>query len=76
MLITTLIGLLYAGYIYIQSTDWSSPITPLALNLINSTIWGITLEFLNFVVFYKASAEGFQPEIIPLHPEFPIKAAC
>ena len=25
----------------------------MALNLANSTIWGITLEFLNFVVFYK-----------------------
>ena len=53
ILITTLIGLLYVGYIWIQSTQWSSPLHPLLLNLLNSTIWGITLEFLNFVVFYK-----------------------
>ena len=51
--IVGLVGLLYAGYIWIQSTEWSNPIEPLALNLMNSTIWGISLEFLNFVVFYK-----------------------
>ena len=26
---------------------------PQCLNLLNSTVWGISLEFLNFVVFYK-----------------------
>jgi hypothetical protein len=53
LLIISLVGLLYAGYIWIQSTIWENPIQPLLLNLLNSTAWGISLEFLNFVVFYK-----------------------
>ena len=32
---------------------WSSALVQQALNLLNSTIWGVSLEFLNFVVFYK-----------------------
>jgi hypothetical protein len=35
LLIISLVGLLYAGYIWIQSTIWENPIQPLLLNLLN-----------------------------------------
>ena len=46
------VAVLYFGYFYIQSTDmelWRQ----FLLNGINSTIWGISLEFLNFIIFYQ-----------------------
>ena len=45
---------LYFGYFYIQSTNmelWRQ----FLFNGLNSTVWGISLEFLNFIIFYKVS---------------------
>ena len=43
---------LHFGYFYIQSTNmelWRQ----FLFNGLNSTVWGISLEFLNFIIFYK-----------------------
>ena len=44
LFIIVLIGVLYAGYFWIQSTEmpWLEMMT---LNLLNSTIWGVSLEY-------------------------------
>jgi len=47
------VAVLYFGYFYIQSTEWGDLYTPFLLNGLNSTVWGISLEFLNFIIFYK-----------------------
>ena len=52
LFMVVLVSLLYFGYFWIQSTEmplWKASI----LNGINSTIWGISLEFLNFIIFYQ-----------------------
>ena len=46
------VAVLYFGYFYIQSTNmelWRQ----FLFNGLNSTVWGISLEFLNFIIFYK-----------------------
>ena len=52
LFMVVLVSLLYFGYFWIQSTEmplWKASI----LNMGNSTIWGISLELLNWVIFYK-----------------------
>ena len=50
----TWVAVLYFGYFYIQSTEMEAW-RQVLLNGLNSTIWGISLEFLNFIIFYKVN---------------------
>ena len=58
--IVALVALLYTGYFVVQSTDMSLYYQT-GLNLSLSSIWGILLEFLNWVIFFKVRCGRSDP---------------
>lgn len=52
LVITCIVAGLYIGYFIVQSTEMEY-VFQVGLNLSLSTAWGILLEFLNWIIFYK-----------------------